>query len=94
MQIFVHNLCHDVQSAGRCISVKKNTQTYADYQNVAEHIQFLTVGHGTKIRKYFFKKADKQWQNNTCVNRFYAKFTSTGEEANDQKHNIQDHGNC
>ena len=55
VEIFVHNLCHNIQTTGGCISVKKNAQSYADDQGIAENIQFLTVGHGAKIRKYFLK---------------------------------------
>ena len=51
VQVLVHDLCHDIQPAGGCVAVEQNAQTHADHQNIAQHIQFLTIGHGTKIRE-------------------------------------------
>ena len=34
---------------------KRQAQSYADHQDIAQHIQLLTVGHRAKIRKYFLK---------------------------------------
>ena len=52
VQVLVHDLCHDIQSAGGCVAVEQNAQTHADHQNVAQHIQLLTIGHGAKIREH------------------------------------------
>ena len=92
MQIFVHDLCYNVQSPGGSISVKKNAQSNADNQDIAENIQFLTVGHRAKIREDFFKKPQKNRKHDTGVDGFYPEFPSTGKEADDQKNYIQDHG--
>ena len=54
-QVFIQDLCHDIQPTGRGVPVKENAQADADHQNVAKHIQLLTVGHRAKIREYFLK---------------------------------------
>ena len=92
MQIFVHDLGNDVQSAGRGIAVKKNTESDADNQNIAEYIQFLAVGHGTKIREDSFKYSKKDGEHDAGINCFYSEFFAAGDKTNDQKYDIQDHG--
>ena len=56
-QVFVQDLCHDIQSAGRGVPVEQNAQADADHQNVAEHVQLLTAGHGRVIRENKLKKS-------------------------------------
>ena len=92
MKIFIHDLCYNIKSAGRSISVKKNAESHTDYQCIAQNIQLLTVCHRAKIRKDFFKQSKKNRKHNTGVNSFYAKFSSAGKKANDQKYYIQNHG--
>lgn len=84
MQIFVHDLGNDIQTAGGCIAIKKNAESYADNQNITENIQLLAVGHRAKIRKDFFKQSEEQREHNAGVDGFYAKFLSTGDKTNDQ----------
>ena len=55
-QVFVQDLRHDIQPAGRRVPVEENAQADADDQNVAEHVQLLTAGHGFKIRENKLKK--------------------------------------
>ena len=43
MEIFIHDLRHNIQSSGRCIPVEQNAESHADHQNIAQYIQFLTV---------------------------------------------------
>ena len=45
MKIFIHDLCYNIKSAGRSISVKKNTESHTDYKCIAQNIQLLTVCH-------------------------------------------------
>ena len=94
MQIFIHNLCHNIQSPGGCIPVKKNTATCARSQNVADYIQLLASGHGLISRKSFFIYSQKNRKHNACIYGFYSKFFSTGQKTNNQKHHIHNHGNC
>ena len=94
MQIFVHDLCYDIKPTGRGISVKKNAQANADNKDITQHIQLLTVAHRSKIRKNFFKNSEKNRKHNAGVNGLYSKFFSAGKKADDQKNNIQDHGDC
>ena len=63
-------------------------------KDIAQYVQLLTVGHGSKIRKNFFKNSEKDRKHDTCVNGLYSKFFSASDKANDQKNNIQDHGDC
>ena len=91
MQIFVHDLCNDVQTAGGCISVKKNAQSYADDQDIAENIQLLTVGHGTEIRKNLFEQTKKQRKHDAGINSLYTKLFTAGKKTDDQQYHIQDH---
>ena len=91
MQVFIHDLCDNIQSTGRGIPVKENAQTYTDDQNIAENIQFLTVGHGTKIRKDFFKYSKKDREHDAGIYGFYTKFPTAGKKADNQKYDIQNH---
>ena len=34
MKIFIHDLCHDIQSAGRCIHIKLDAESEAYNQNI------------------------------------------------------------
>ena len=92
MQIFVHDLGNDIQSAGGGIAIKKNAESNADDQNIAEYIQFLAVGHGTKIREDFFEYSKKDREHDAGVNCFYSEFLATGDKSNDQEYNVQNHG--
>ena len=92
MQVFIHDLCDNIQSTGRGIPVKENAQTYTDDQNIAENIQFLAVGHGTKIREDFFEYSKKDREHDAGVNCFYSEFLATGDKSNDQEYNVQNHG--
>ena len=44
MQVFVQDLCHDVQTAGGGVAVEQNAQTDAHDEDVTQHIQLLTAG--------------------------------------------------
>ena len=92
MKIFIHDLCYNIKSAGRSISVKKNTESHTDYKCIAQNIQLLTVCHRTKIREDFFKKSKKNRKHDTGVDGFYTKFSSAGKKADDQKYYVQNHG--
>ena len=91
MQVFIHDFCDNIQSTGRGIPVKENAQTYTDDQNIAENIQLLTVGHGTKIRKDFFKYSKKDREHDAGIYGFYTKFPTAGKKADNQKYDIQNH---
>ena len=91
VEIFVHDLCHNIQSARGCISVKKNAQSYADDQDIAENIQLLTIGHGTEIRKNLFEQTKKQRKHDAGINSLYTKLFTAGKKTDDQQYHIQDH---
>ena len=94
VEILIHDLCHNIQPAGGCISIKKNTKSHTDHQDIGKHIQLLAAGHRTHIRKYPLKQTNKYRQHNACINRFYSKLSSTGDKTYDQKYHIQNHSNC
>ena len=92
MQIFVHDFCYNIQSAGRCISIKKNTQSDTDDKNIAENIKFLASCHGFKIRKNLLEQSQKYRKHDTGVNCFYTEFPATCNKTYDQQYDIQNHG--
>ena len=47
-QVFVQDLCHDIQPAGRRVAVEQDAQADADHQNVAQHVQLLAAGQWTR----------------------------------------------
>ena len=64
--------------AGRRIPVKQNTESHADHQYVAEHIQFLTAGERFVIWEHSLKNSQKYRQAHTGVDRLHAEFLSAG----------------
>ena len=93
VQVLVHDLCHDIQSAGGCVAVEQNAQTHADHQNIAQHIQLLTACHGAKIREQPLKKPQKYRQHHAGIHGFCAKLPAAGEKTDDEQHGIQHHSN-
>ena len=88
MQIFVHNFGNNIQSARRGISIEQNCKSDADDQYITEHVKFLAVGHGAKIRKNLFKKPQKQWKHNACIDSFCSEFPTARKESDNQKYYI------
>ena len=82
-QVLVQNLRHDVQAAGGGVPVEQNAQADADHQNVAEHVQLLTAGHGFKVRKQELKQPQKQRQQDAGIDGLCAEFFSAGQKADD-----------
>ena len=85
MQIFIQDLCHDVQTAGRGIAIKQNAQSDADNKDVTQNIQLLTAGERSVCRKNLFKQCQKQWQQNAGIDGLRSKFFSAGEKADDEQ---------
>ena len=93
VQVLVHDLCHNIQPAGGCVAVEQNAQTHADHQNIAQHIQFLTIGHGAKIREQPLEKPQKYRQHHAGIHGFCSKLPAAGEKTDDEQHGIQHHSN-
>ena len=91
-QVFVQDLCDDVQATGRCVPGEQNCQTDAYHQNIADHIQQRILGDGLEVGEDPFKDTHDQRHQNGAVDRLGAKLRTNENEANDQKTYVHDQG--
>ena len=92
MEIPVHDLRDDVQAAGGCIPVEQDGEADADGKNVADHVQPVAAGHGFIPGKQLLKDREIQGQKDARDNGLDTEIIAAGQEADDQQHHVQDHG--
>ena len=92
-KIFVHQLCHNIQTAGGCITGKYKGQTNADNQNITDSIQQGILGNGLKSRKQNLIHTQKSRKQHGGIYRLYTKLRSDQKKTDDQKAHIQKEGN-
>ena len=93
---FVHQLCHNVQTAGGCVAGEKNGLTDADDQNIADNIQKRIAGNGQVVGKQNFQQTQEARHNQRSINGFYAELGPDQKIADNQQNSVDrkgDHGN-
>ena len=91
-QELVHQLRHDVQTAGGGIGGEQLAQTHADHQDVADDVDQRIPGQGLKIREQPLKDADGSRQQHGTVDGFHTKLRTDQKKADGQKAHVHDHG--
>ena len=91
VQIFVHDLRHDIQAAGGGVPVEQNRQAHADGEDIADHIQGHVPGEGGIIRQKLLEQPDEKGQKNRGIHGFCAELPAAGEKSHQEKGHIQRH---
>ena len=90
-QVFVQDLRHDIQPAGRRVAIKEDAEANTHHQNVAQHVERLAARQRREIREQPLKKPQKHRQHHARIDGLRSEFPPAGEKADQQQDDVQNH---